>query len=922
MLREIQRDVVRTFGTLSWFGQASTLGEGEEDGLWKRLNVLDELDKAHVLVQGTVEPPRLSLSPPLEEGEKDGDVTIPTTPTTPTAPSLPPPVVSPVEGSSAGPQTRREQLLRPLVVFASLNPGLSYVQGMNSLVAIFYYVFSTASPTTTQVEAESATFFALGALVSQLRDLYVRSLDGTLSPPLSLNRLFSPTQHLTPTGLGATLDRFTYLLNWLDPTLGHHLTAPTSKKRVDPSLFVFKWITTMFAAGDFALPDLLLIWDRLFTLFPSPALPSSSSSTQVEEEALTPILGHLLDLSLGIVLMNRPLLVSPFSDFSKCVAILQNPKIEGREVERLLGIAWEIRERRLGRGVSMREGVGKEDWKSTINKRFSSGGSPSTTFRSRFLGGGVESTTLLEEDDTDSERSYHPPPPASLPSTATIDQKQRESLSSSPDPTTNEDDLPPISPVGEGPTLATRAWGSWKSSIARIASSDAAASFAKTTTNYRIAATTSASRLSSSDAVANLSKRTTNLSIQAQLLRDQVSEQGPSRLKKMREDMSAASGRLMASTDSEIGAGKGRRPGSPILEPFTPPTGRRWGDSPTSLNLGRAMSGATGEGRESDGLSAEMMSRGSGSTGSGGPKPLLLSGSVRRAGNVSSDSPPSSVINGNGSRRTSWAPSTGSPSLMNGSPLLSPDNGTLLGRRGSHGRSRSTNDSPAPETPSKSMPVDGGTSPSLSRRVVESSETPFVPPTRSSSSPLSPPSTAPTTTSSVATISETSGRTGWSLSDAPVGGSGFSSPTNEEAGEEEETTTKSAERSRPSSEEFHDATEAVSPPVVEDNGITPTKLRRQLPSIKKRGIRSSLPPSTPLDSPDSATTTDESAKEDRSSRRSSRIRKSLGPREMGSGATASARRKGEGAESQESEEGGGTDEWDESGRNDLLGSYA
>ena len=918
MLREIQRDVVRTFGTLSWFGQASTSGEGE-DGLWKRLRLLDELDEAYASTHGGATP-MLSLSPPLETGQKDGDVTIPATPTTPTQHTLPPPIAPQSESPNAprsgtpGPTTRREELLRPLVIFASLNPGLSYVQGMNSLVAIFYYVFSTASPTTTQIQAEASTFFALGAIVSQLRDLYVRSLDGTLSPPLSITRPFSPTQHLTPTGLGATLDRFTYLLNWLDPTLGHHLTAPTSKKRVDPSLYVFKWITTMFAAGEFALPDLLLLWDRLFTLFPSPsAVPSSSN---LEEEALTPILGHSLDISLGIVLLHRPVLVSPFSDFSKCVAVLQNPKVEGREVEKLLGIAWEIRERRLGKPVSgMREGTGKEDWKSSLNRRFS-GTSPSTnSFRSRFTGGAE--STVEEEEGTE---SYHPPPPASLPSTATIRQRELENLP--PPPDSPNDDLPPISPVDDGSTLATRAWGSWRSSLARIASSDAAASFAKTTTNYRIAATTSASRLSSSDALANLSKRTTNLSIQAQLLRDQVSEQGPVRLAKLREDMSAASGRLMASTEGESGAGKGRRPGSPILEPFTPPTGRRWGESPTSLNLDRSMgAGATGEGKEGEGLSAEMMSRGSGSTGSnGGPKPLLLSGSVRRAGNGSGDhSPPASVINGNGSsRRTSWA--NGSPSAYAaGSPLLSPDTGsTKLGRRGSHGRSVSQNDS---GTPTKSILVDSEVSPSLSRRVVSQSETPFVPPSRSSSPlPPLPPSadldtTATTTTttsrpSAVPTKNETSGRTGWSLSDDPVGGSRFSSPTNEG-----ETATSSAERSRPSSEEFHDAAEAVV--VVEESS---SKLRRQIPSIKKRGARSSLPPlsSSTAHSPTTDAPTEEATtKEDRSSRRNSRVRKSLGPRPMSSSAGGTR----EGGESQDSE-GGGTDEWDESGRNDLLGSYA
>jgi hypothetical protein len=42
------------------------------------------------------------------------------------------------------------------------------------------------------------------------------------------------------------------------------------------------------------------------TLYPEP-------SAQPETEAVSPVLGHLIDLSLALVLLERPLIVSPYS---------------------------------------------------------------------------------------------------------------------------------------------------------------------------------------------------------------------------------------------------------------------------------------------------------------------------------------------------------------------------------------------------------------------------------------------------------------------------------------------------------------------------------------------------------------------------------------------------------------------------------
>lgn len=202
----------------------------------------------------------------------------------------------------------------------------------------------------------------------------------------------------------------------------------------------------------------------------------------------------------------------------------------------------------------------------------------------------------------------------------------------------------------EAPTLKERAansWGGWKNSLSRLAASDAAAA---------------------------LSKRQTNLAIQAQILRDQLAEQAPDRIAKLKETVSGASGRLMASGHAERGP---RRDGSPSETPFTPP---RFGDRrPTSP------APFTPEG-------APAMEK---SWSGGGPRPLLLSGSARRASNASN---PDSSTSPPGSRRSSgaWRSPSISPTFVR--PSLPPLNdlpvpiGSLARStsRGSHGRSASS----------------------------------------------------------------------------------------------------------------------------------------------------------------------------------------------------------------------------------------
>lgn len=543
--------------------------------------------------------------------------------------------------------------------------------------------------------------------------MFVSSLDGTISPPPSSSpRPSSPVKAtFAPTGLGATLSRFSSLLVWLDPDLAAHL----DRKSVNPAFFLVRWLTTLFA-NEFDLPDLLRVWDRLVSLYPSPS-PSPSAPP---DEALSPVLGHLLDLSLAAVIMRRSTLMSPFAN---PLSTLQDLEVSGEAVDRLLASAWEIRERRLGRapmqnghraassfGSAAGSPAKAGTWRDKVNRLsaqaqaqvaaaqsgpaakgwgakwwsgagtaqggdesavsaahasefdldetasiasssavsngrssvgglgFGNGGRPGSISLSHPPGSPVKASRGATSDDlTIVDGKRLPPPPARIDERDTLEALIEEQLPRTPayesDSESGDDE----------PGLANRAATGWAGFKERLAASDAAAALSMRATNLQIQAqlraeelAKSRERMTDSDAAAQLAKATTNAAIKAQIVRDQLAEQGKG-FDRLKQNAVAAAGRLRASTGAEVG-GTPARPGSPVNEPFTPPG---FGRSPSVSGFPESPSGV--------GMARQASS---------GPKPLLLSGSARRASNVSVDG------------REALASSHSRRSSMNRSPTL------------------------------------------------------------------------------------------------------------------------------------------------------------------------------------------------------------------------------------------------------------
>ncbi|KOM31519.1 hypothetical protein LR48_Vigan01g107400 [Vigna angularis] len=117
-------------------------------------------------------------------------------------------------GDSQFAKSNQEALKNVLIIFAKLNPGVRYVQGMNELLAPLFYVFKNDPDEENAAFAEADAFFCFVELLSGLRDNFVQQLDNSV------------------VGIRSTITRLSQLLREHDEELWRHLEV-TSKPRYD-----------------------------------------------------------------------------------------------------------------------------------------------------------------------------------------------------------------------------------------------------------------------------------------------------------------------------------------------------------------------------------------------------------------------------------------------------------------------------------------------------------------------------------------------------------------------------------------------------------------------------------------------------------------------------------------------------------------
>ncbi|KAJ4757594.1 TBC1 domain family member 13 [Rhynchospora pubera] len=202
-------------------------------------------------------------------------------------------------GDSSDAMSNQESLRNALIIFAKLNPGLRYVQGMNEILATLFYVFRSDPDDTNAAWAEADSFFCFVELLSGFRDNFCQKLDNSA------------------VGIKSTLNKLSQFLKMHDPDLWHHLEV---KNEVNPQFYAFRWITLLLT-HEFNLADTLHIWDVLL------------SDPQGPQETLLRVCCAMLILARKRILAR---------DFASIMKLLQN--YPPTNISHLLYVANKLRE--------------------------------------------------------------------------------------------------------------------------------------------------------------------------------------------------------------------------------------------------------------------------------------------------------------------------------------------------------------------------------------------------------------------------------------------------------------------------------------------------------------------------------------------------------------------------------------------------
>jgi TBC1 domain family member 13 len=133
-------------------------------------------------------------------------------------------------------------LSRILFIFAKLHPDISYIQGMNEILATIFFCFAKdPNPFFNKLEnLEADVFYCFENLILEIKDIFQREKDET------------------EFGIHKRIDKISDMLNKLDLELFSYF----QEEKVELHYFVFRWYTLLFTQ-EFCMPDTLRLWDSI-----------------------------------------------------------------------------------------------------------------------------------------------------------------------------------------------------------------------------------------------------------------------------------------------------------------------------------------------------------------------------------------------------------------------------------------------------------------------------------------------------------------------------------------------------------------------------------------------------------------------------------------------------------------------------------
>ncbi len=134
-------------------------------------------------------------------------------------------------------------LRRILFIYANEYEDVAYIQGMNEIIAIIYYIFSKDDNPFIQEYVESDSYYTFELLLAEIKDIF-------LLDDLNYSQLFVSRQ----------INKIKKILQNDEPQLFNYF----KKVQLEIDNIVMRWILVLFAQ-EFTLDLAVNFWDRLFT---------------------------------------------------------------------------------------------------------------------------------------------------------------------------------------------------------------------------------------------------------------------------------------------------------------------------------------------------------------------------------------------------------------------------------------------------------------------------------------------------------------------------------------------------------------------------------------------------------------------------------------------------------------------------------
>ena len=141
-------------------------------------------------------------------------------------------------------ETHADVIIRILIIYSIFSPDISYVQGMNEILAPIYYTFTFDKQYGVEENIENIeadVFWTFDSLMSKIKDSFNREKDHE------------------DIGVSGKVERLKKMLYLVDIQLYEHF----EKYNVEYYTFAFRWFI-LFFSQEFLMIDILRLWDYLF----------------------------------------------------------------------------------------------------------------------------------------------------------------------------------------------------------------------------------------------------------------------------------------------------------------------------------------------------------------------------------------------------------------------------------------------------------------------------------------------------------------------------------------------------------------------------------------------------------------------------------------------------------------------------------